>query len=242
MAKRGKGYQGREITATLQAPDMEQLEMMLHEMNDYTAAIGVEPIEILKIGPDPDGGYKAVIVAHNFNPIKWLKEKYEERGFTAEEKASLKSIKKQVKFQKVRAKRVAGGAAEVRAEAAKAAREEYARRGLVPKKYKVEAEIPIYGVRTLEAEPVPVFEPTKAPKEAEKVVVELTESGKTQAQISEDPLFLELLDGPKTIEYLAETLVKTPKTMLSYIKSLTDMKLVRMRPARTELVGERLYL
>lgn len=68
-------FQGREITATLQAPNEMDLDMMITDLQDYAQITGMEPIQILSKGPDPDGGYKAVITAHNFNPVTWLTEK-----------------------------------------------------------------------------------------------------------------------------------------------------------------------
>jgi len=74
-----KKHQGREITATIQAPDEQDLAMMITELQDYAMETGMEPIEILSKGPDPGGGYRAVIVAHNWNPLSWLTE----RGYRA---------------------------------------------------------------------------------------------------------------------------------------------------------------
>jgi len=73
-----KSGQGREIQATLRAPDAEQLDMMLLEMGDYTSEVGLEPVEVLSKGPDIDGGYVAHILGHNFNPLAWVRKRYGE--------------------------------------------------------------------------------------------------------------------------------------------------------------------
>ena len=125
---KGEKFQGREITATIQAPDEADLDMMLQEMQDYTAATGLEPIEVLSKGPDPDGGYRAVIVAHNWNPLAWLKKKVEERGGGPEARAAV-TAKQREYAQKVRIARLeATGKERVKTEAELAAEEEKRRR------------------------------------------------------------------------------------------------------------------
>lgn len=237
--KRKTKYQGREITATIQAPTKDQLEMMLRELGDYTMEVGLEPIKILSRGKDPDGGYRAIIVAHNFNPIEWLKGKWEERKGGPEERARLKEIEKMIKLQKRRAKLVAAGAAAVRAEATKAARKEYARRGITLKKLKVETEIPVYGARAAKAGEIPVeFEKVKAPKAAKpEVVYALTESGKKQAESSDDEIFAVLIEGPATASKLATALGQTPETVRGYLKSMLEAKLVRIRPSAAKVAA-----
>lgn len=72
--ERAVGYQGKEFTCIVQAPTMEDIEFMIHDLEDYADEHGLEQFEVLQKGPDPDGGYKAVIVAHNWNPLTWLAE------------------------------------------------------------------------------------------------------------------------------------------------------------------------
>ena len=76
----GEKFQGREITATIQAPNEAALEDMLTDLSDYTNEMGLEPVQVLSKGPDPDGGYRAVVQAHNKNVISWAKERWEGRG------------------------------------------------------------------------------------------------------------------------------------------------------------------
>jgi len=73
-------FQGREIQATLKAPTEESLENMLSELEDYAHEVELDEIQVLKKGRDQDGGWEAIVVAHNFNPFTWLQEKWEARG------------------------------------------------------------------------------------------------------------------------------------------------------------------
>lgn len=88
-------FQGKELIAQLQAPTEESLEGLVLGLQEYAAENEMEPVEILASGPDPDGGYRAVIQAHNFNLGsigKWIKEKFRrepkpkvQEGMTEEE-------------------------------------------------------------------------------------------------------------------------------------------------------------
>ncbi len=71
-------YQGKEVTSTIQAPTKEILDRMVRGMEHYSRTHGLGPVRILDSGPDPDGGYKAVLASHNLNPLKWIKEKWME--------------------------------------------------------------------------------------------------------------------------------------------------------------------
>lgn len=73
---KGAKYQGREIQATIQAPDKSSLEELLAQLSRFSSQNGLDRINVLDAGPDPDGGYKAVVEAHNWNPVKWVKEKF----------------------------------------------------------------------------------------------------------------------------------------------------------------------
>jgi hypothetical protein len=68
-------YQGREVTATVQAPTEESLGILIQELNEYALETGMDPVVVLQSGPDPDGGFRAVLTAHNSNLISWIKEK-----------------------------------------------------------------------------------------------------------------------------------------------------------------------
>lgn len=93
------GYQGKEIETTLQAPDEPTLKRMIAGLQGYADKMGLEPVEVLMAGPDPDGGFKAVVVAHNFNPITWLKGKKAswDEGYEAREKRRVENLEARAK-------------------------------------------------------------------------------------------------------------------------------------------------
>ncbi len=97
----GEKFQGREITATLQAPTKDELSMMIDEMQEYASETGLEPIKVLQRGPDPDGGYRAVIVAHNWNPIAWFRKRWEERGGGYEVRTEKKQKKETARVEEL---------------------------------------------------------------------------------------------------------------------------------------------
>jgi len=68
-------YQGREITSTIQAPTEEQLDRMISGMRRYAKKEDLGPVDVLQKRQDPDGGWEAIVRSHNWNPIKWIKEK-----------------------------------------------------------------------------------------------------------------------------------------------------------------------
>jgi len=72
-------YQGKEILTAIQAPTVDALDDMLEGMRDYAEGEGLEEFTILEKGEDPDGGYRAVISAHNWNPVTWFRERMEGR-------------------------------------------------------------------------------------------------------------------------------------------------------------------
>lgn len=72
-------YQGKEFTTTVQAPTRKELSKLLEGLHVYAREHGLEDIKVLERGRDPDGGFRAIVVAHNWNPIKWVREKW--RGF-----------------------------------------------------------------------------------------------------------------------------------------------------------------
>jgi hypothetical protein len=81
-------YQGKEFTTTLQAPTRKQLDKLIRGNMAFARRQGMEDIRILERGKDPDGGYRAILVAHNWNPIEWVKEKVSSlrgRGESTEE-------------------------------------------------------------------------------------------------------------------------------------------------------------
>lgn len=68
-------YQGREFTSTLQANSKAELDGLIKGMEDYSRKYGIGPLVVLQKRRDPDGGYEAVVKAHNWNPIEWIKGK-----------------------------------------------------------------------------------------------------------------------------------------------------------------------
>ena len=80
MNKTLKRYQGREITSTIKANTLPELNKMLTGIRRYARLHGLGAVKVLRKHKDPDGGYEAIIQAHNWNPIKWVSEKWEARG------------------------------------------------------------------------------------------------------------------------------------------------------------------
>jgi choline dehydrogenase-like flavoprotein len=42
----------------------------------FAHAEGYETVQVISQAPDPDGGFKAIVEAHNVNPITWASEQY----------------------------------------------------------------------------------------------------------------------------------------------------------------------
>lgn len=73
-------YQGREARHHIQAPTEDQLDSMIEGLNEYAMDHGMESIEVLQRRPDPDGGWEATVISHNFNwgsAVSWVKSKFE---------------------------------------------------------------------------------------------------------------------------------------------------------------------
>lgn len=73
-------YQGREVRVHIKANTLPELNRMITGMRKYAVAHKLGAIKVLRKHKDPDGGYEATIVAHNWNPLKWIAEKWEARG------------------------------------------------------------------------------------------------------------------------------------------------------------------
>jgi hypothetical protein len=104
-------YQGREFEVTLQAPTYESLEKLVVDMESVAKNNGMGEVRVLSKGKDPDGGYKAIVVAHNWNPFKWIKRNQEMKGKSHDEQQRLKryyrredAIKKAESNRKIKAK------------------------------------------------------------------------------------------------------------------------------------------
>ena len=83
-------YQGREFRTYLQAPTERKLSQMVVEQGDYARKVGTGPIEVLQKGRDPDGGWEATVIAHNWNPFKWIRKKV--KGKPKEEEEEEKAL------------------------------------------------------------------------------------------------------------------------------------------------------
>ena len=94
-------YQGKEITATLQANTKVELNKLIAGLNRYAKANHLETVKVLSKAKDPDGGYKAIVEAHNWNPLKSLKESYHNRP-TPEEIAELRKHQQKLKIEKLK--------------------------------------------------------------------------------------------------------------------------------------------
>lgn len=68
-------YQGKELQSTLQAPTESSLQEMVESARGFAEENKLEEFKILEFGKDPDGGYRAIVTAHNWNPISWIKGK-----------------------------------------------------------------------------------------------------------------------------------------------------------------------
>ncbi|TRZ52635.1 MAG: hypothetical protein D4S01_02540 [Dehalococcoidia bacterium] len=69
------GFQGEEFTTIIQAPTSKALQKRVDQFRLFAQHENYETFEVLQHGRDPDGGYKAILTAHNWNPITWTAEK-----------------------------------------------------------------------------------------------------------------------------------------------------------------------
>jgi len=88
-------YQGREIQSTIQAPNLKTLNAMISGMRAYAKQNELGAVKVLSRGRDPDGGYKAVVSAHNANPFRWLVQKWGARGGGWEKRTAHAAVKEQ---------------------------------------------------------------------------------------------------------------------------------------------------
>lgn len=85
-------YQGKEIQSTLQAPTASSLQEMVDSAKEYAEENNLGELEVLEFSKDPDGGYRAIVTAHNWNPISWLKGKLTRKKGPEEEEGEVVSI------------------------------------------------------------------------------------------------------------------------------------------------------
>jgi hypothetical protein len=78
-------YQGKEFQATFQAPTSDALNELIESAKGYASENQMNDFQVLEQGPDPDGGYRAIVTAHNWNPISWLKGKLSKKKAPEEE-------------------------------------------------------------------------------------------------------------------------------------------------------------
>ena len=87
-------YQGKEFTTVIQANTLRKLNTMIKGLKSYAHEHEMDDFRVLSKEKDPDGGYRAVIQAHNWNPIAWVKEKWEKRGGGPEVRLSKEKARK----------------------------------------------------------------------------------------------------------------------------------------------------
>ena len=74
--KLNQKYQGSEITATLQANTSSRLRALVNSLKKYAKEHEMDIIKVLSFEKDPDGGWKAIVEAHNWNPMNWVGNPY----------------------------------------------------------------------------------------------------------------------------------------------------------------------
>lgn len=68
-------YPGRAVAAILQGPNEHAVHNMITAIDQALVEEGLDPTETMYSGPDQNGGWKAIIAAHNVNPVTWFTEK-----------------------------------------------------------------------------------------------------------------------------------------------------------------------
>lgn len=69
VKKNTNNYQGKEHTSVLQANTRADLDKMIAGIRTYAKKYHMKT-KVLEKKKDPDGGYRAVVVSHNLNPIR----------------------------------------------------------------------------------------------------------------------------------------------------------------------------
>jgi hypothetical protein len=95
-------YQGKEFTTILQADSFEELDALIDAWRDLAERHGIEDFKVLKRIKDPDGGYKAIVVGHNFNAWEWVKDRVEDvkhRGDSQAEKDRIRQEREERRRQ-----------------------------------------------------------------------------------------------------------------------------------------------
>ncbi len=94
------GYQGNEFTTIIQAPTKKALQMKIDQFRAFATVNKYELFEILQQGPDPDGGYKAIVTAHNWNAAAWVQKRWEGRGGGPEARATKAELSRKLRLQR----------------------------------------------------------------------------------------------------------------------------------------------
>ena len=103
-------YQGREITVTVQANTKGQLGRLISGIRRYAQIEGLERIQVVQMRKDPDGGWEAIVRAHNWNPLRASKEKWvmrltpDEKLKVAQRKLALKKSQTSIKLETIQIK------------------------------------------------------------------------------------------------------------------------------------------
>ena len=83
--KMPKYFPGNGMTTIVQGPTEAAVKNTISALEKTAVELGHEDFDILDMGPDPNGGYRAVVVTHNFNPITWASEKLHRAEYGARE-------------------------------------------------------------------------------------------------------------------------------------------------------------
>lgn len=94
------GFQGNEFTTIIQAPTKVALQTKIGQFRAFATLNKYELFEVLQQGPDPDGGYKAIVTAHNWNAAAWVQRKWEGRGGGPVARATKEEISRKLRLQR----------------------------------------------------------------------------------------------------------------------------------------------
>jgi hypothetical protein len=77
IGKMPEYFPGRCVTSILQGPSREEVMTLIKAMDEALTKQGLDSSKIVTVEPDPNGGWKAVVISHNWNPLTWVKEQWE---------------------------------------------------------------------------------------------------------------------------------------------------------------------
>ena len=64
---------GKSLTATVAAGSEQEIKVLLQQLGMWAKAMGLEQVEVMGVKPSEDGGFEAVLRAHNWNPFRAIK-------------------------------------------------------------------------------------------------------------------------------------------------------------------------